>query len=43
VSVHHEYAIMRGFFINDGFDAGLLDNGSEDKRQTLFSQIAIEF
>ncbi|HHP7234104.1 MAG TPA: LbtU family siderophore porin [Desulfobacterales bacterium] len=30
-------------YLNDEFDANLLDNGNEDKRQTLFSQIAIEF
>ena len=30
-------------YLNDKFDDDIFDSGTEDKRQTLFSQIAIEF
>ena len=30
-------------YLNDKFDDDIFDNGTEDKRRTLFSQIATEF
>jgi hypothetical protein len=30
-------------YLNDKFEDDIFDNGTEDKRQTFFSQIAIEF
>jgi hypothetical protein len=30
-------------YLNDEFDDDVFDNGTEDKRQTFFSQVAIEF
>jgi len=30
-------------YLHDEFDAPLFDNGGEDTRQTVFSQIAVEF
>jgi len=36
-------SILAGDGRNDEFDAPLFDNGGEDTRQTVFSQIAVEF
>jgi hypothetical protein len=30
-------------YLNDQFDEDIFDNGTEDKRQSFFSQIAVEF
>jgi hypothetical protein len=38
-----DHTVLSVGYLNDEFDADLLDNGTEDKRNTVFSQIAIEF
>lgn len=38
-----DHTILSVGYLNDKFDDDIFDHGSEDKRQTFFSQIAIEF
>jgi hypothetical protein len=38
-----DHTILSVGYLNDKFDEDIFDNGTEDKRQTFFSQIAIEF